>query len=130
MSILYSICISLLYCKHWEIHLFSRKKNFIQIKRQETDKYLLKLFWKNSPKSQSLSFRNLSFSAMTYQIQANQCATKMKKSISIVNITALYCEYLSIFCNRRASLSNLVSFTKWILLWAVSCNKNRKMRNR
>jgi len=40
MSILYSIYMSLLYCKHWEIDLFNRKKNFFQIKRQETDKYL------------------------------------------------------------------------------------------
>lgn len=70
---------------------------------------------KNLPRSQSLSFLNLSFSAITNQIQANQCATRMKNSINMVRITALYCEYLSIFWSNRASLSNLVNFTKWIL---------------
>lgn len=80
-----------------------------------------------SPRSQSLSFRSLSFSAMTYQTQANQCATSMKNSMSIVRMTALYCEYLSIFCRRRASLSSRVSFTRWMLLCADSCEAERTL---
>lgn len=50
----------------------------------------------------------------------------MKNSINMVRITALYCEYLSIFWSNRASLSNLVNFTKWMLPCPDSWREERE----
>lgn len=68
----------------------------------------------NLPKSQLLSFLSFSLSAMTYQTQASQCATKVNDNISRVKIMALYCEYLSIFCSSLANLNSLVNFIKCV----------------
>lgn len=62
--------------------------------------------------SQSASFMSCSFSAMTNQMQANQCATSEKHSISNVSIMAVYCEYRSIFCSSRARRNSRVNFTR------------------
>lgn len=64
-----------------------------------------------------------SFSAMIYQMQANQCATSEKHNISSVSIMAVYCEYRSIFCSSRARRNRRVNFTKWM---CDSCGKKRK----
>lgn len=80
----------------------------------------------HSPRSQSLPCLSLSLSAMTYQMHASQWATSVKNSISRVSMMALYCEYLSIFCSSLASLSSLVSFTRWMWLCPDSCCKMRK----
>ena len=64
--------------------------------------------------SQSISLPICSFSAITYQIHASQCATSEKHNINNVSIIAVYCEYLSIFCSKRASRKRRVNFTKWM----------------
>lgn len=73
-------------------------------KKNDSGKYL--------PMSQSISLTVCSFSAITNHTQANQCATSEKHSINKVSIIAVYCEYLSIFCRRRANRSRRVNFTK------------------
>lgn len=62
--------------------------------------------------SQSISFANCSFSAITNHTQANQWATSEKHSINNVKIIAVYCEYRSIFCKSLANRRSLVNFTK------------------
>lgn len=79
----------------------------------------------HSPRSHRSSFRCRSLSATTYQMQASQCATRVKDSISSVSIMALYCEYRSIFCSRRASRSNRVNFNRCMCEGPASCNENR-----